>query len=123
MLTELAISTVVALAALKVGHSLGKRGDQINPPAQLSQSTQDDSIAYTWMSTNSVDGFQCPKCQWVTGRVRGKGTSNDPVLLNPDPNPWKHPELCECSEYHKAHFHFSCFVCKFKAIMRTADDK
>lgn len=120
MFSELAISTVVALAALKVGHSLGKRGSQANSPAQLSQSTQDDSIAFDWRSVGVIDGFCCPKCNWITGRISDRKKAPGQIVELAKPKGWEHPKLCECLEYHKEHFHFERGTCGFKAIMRTA---
>ena len=119
MLTELAISTVVALAALKVGHSLGKRGCQTNSPAQ--SLPEDTSIAFSWQTVGVIDGFCCPKCNWITGRISDRKKVPGQIVEPTKTKGWEHPKLCECSEYHKEHFHFECGTCGFKAIMRTAD--
>ncbi len=65
--------------------------------------TDDGTIKWGWSYENH--GHQCPKCRVVTTYTKS------PRL-----------EFCDCGEHVRSHFHFVCSSCKFKAIMRTADE-
>ena len=49
-------------------------------------------------------GFLCPKCQEYKNNTL-------------------QPPFCTCEDWIRGHFHFVCSSCKFKAIMRTKDNK
>jgi hypothetical protein len=68
--------------------------------------TKANTIPYAWYesSCGMQFGFACIKC----------GSCDVNRSLFP---------ICECEEYIKEHFHFMCRGCKFKAVMRTADDR
>lgn len=63
------------------------------------------SEPYLWGKggDNGEYGFGCPKC-----REHGRNRTQ--------------PEICDCSEYFRHHFHYKCNICKYTNIMRTADD-
>src|SRR5258708_28500819 len=70
---------------------------------------QDDPHSVPWLYVDyKVDkkryyGFKCPKCHHLN-----KWTQQMP--------------LCECFDFPREHFHYECDGCRFKTIMRTADD-
>lgn len=57
-----------------------------------------------WDKKNDKGGFRCPKCRYGTEIDREN-----------------HPAYCECEL--PSHFHFTCKVCKVKAMINTADHK
>jgi len=68
-----------------------------------------DIIEWAWRAHVSPQCHVCPKC------THYQRTGKQTVAIV--------PKICECPQYHKPHFHFECYACGYKAIMRTADDK
>jgi hypothetical protein len=102
MILELIMDSLASagLAFIATGWKIKRDKGRVEP---------DSFGAYPWMwkhrhGPHKKFGFLCPKC-----------TS---VAVNS-----KQPLHCACEEFHKGHFHFECGDCKFKCIMRTADDK
>ena len=96
MITELIVDTLASGGAV-YGFILARRrfSKFRFKPDQLG--------TYPWLYMEHK-GFYCPKC------------------INIAKNKTQ-PQLCNCEEYHREHFHFECMGCGFKTKMRTADDK
>lgn len=68
-----------------------------------------DIIKWAWKHDTTPMCHMCPKCHHYQ-----RTDSQTKAIV---------PKICECTQYHKSHFHFECYKCDYKAIMRTADDK
>lgn len=120
MITTIIVSTIVALIAVKYSYALGKKKGVKQPPKSLL--AEDGAILWKWERIDDENrGFRCPKCQFLDN-VASPNLEKDKLAAALAKNSVIHSELCECSEYHQSHFHFLCGTCKFKAIMRTADN-
>jgi hypothetical protein len=63
-----------------------------------------DSVPWLYVRSKTFSALRCPKCrEWSEKDYQ--------------------PPFCECHEFPRGHFHFECKACKFKAIMRTADEE
>lgn len=78
--------------------------------------------AINWSWDNKNEMLRCPKCKWGIPIKSDKPTVKSMFNFKSMIKRYDHPPICNCQQYNKVHFHFSCPTCHFQAIMKSADD-